>query len=158
MVGFKYGALLEVAREQHTPETCWAAAMAMASGLLGKDASNNEMAWYQKGRRSGLVKAGTTRILPEALRDLIRGLPGFTVELYSMLGLARALDAALKNDQIVLLMSEEHVILLGQIQMHKQSGEMTYHVIDPADGQVVAWTQAKLNEFKPTEAAVIGKT
>lgn len=154
-VGFKFGDLEKAAREQHTPETCWAAALAISSVLLGKMAWNNEIKWYNTASRSGLVMKNSTRILKENLETLIKGIPGFRVKAYTIPQLAGVIGDSLKNDRVILLMAEEHVVILGQLQLEKGNNSLTYHVIDSADGRVQIWSQAKFNLFKPVYAAVM---
>lgn len=156
--GFKYGDLTRAARLQHTPESCWAAAMSAASALLGNERWDNQTTWYQTARRADLIRSGTTRILPEKLKELIDGISGFTMKLYSAYGVTTVLGEALKDDSVVLLMSDEHVVILGLMQIEKITQSNKFHVLDPANGKVTEWTNAHLQAFNPTAGAILTKT
>ena len=154
-IGFKFGDLSRAARRQHTPESCWAAAMATASVLLNKHQWDNQLVWYQTARRAGLIQQGTTRIQPHDLRTLINGISGFRIILYNLPGLMTVIDKALENDAVALLMSANHVVVLGAMKMDKAFGTMEYQVVDPGNAQAATWSQADLNNFNPIDGAVI---
>jgi hypothetical protein len=154
-VGFKFGDLMRVSRKQHTPETCWAAGLAMSAALLGKADWNNEIKWFNTAKAAGLVMENSTRILPDNLYALVQGISGFSISFYSMGGLAGVIGSTLKNNQVILLMAEQHVVIIGQLQLEKSSGAMQFHVIDSAVGSAETWSQAQFNAFAPVAAFVI---
>lgn len=155
-VGFKFGDLGRAARKQHTPETCWAAALATGAALLGNDEWSNELKWYQTARRAGLLREGTTRILENELKELVNGVGGFSLTLYTAMGVAAVVGSTLRENKVILLMSDQHVVILGQLQLDKATGDIShYFVIDSASGEVEDWSQEQFNEFQPAYAAVM---
>jgi hypothetical protein len=141
--------LINAAREQLIPDTCWACSLAIASAILDVKVENNEIRWFQRAKKRGLTEVNG-RISVQNFLKLSndwnqRHSSLFKICLYNNLEIAPKLASLLANGNVVLLFSAEHVIVLGALI--QQGDTAILRIIDPASKGVQSWTIDDFNKF-----------
>ncbi len=158
--GFSEEELRDAHREQHIPDTCWAACLAMGSGLLGVRDENNEFRWFNRAKANSQVQPNG-RILEADFLTLAThwNQTGghFKIKIYKKEDIAAQFSELLGTKKVVMLWSEQHAVILGAIEfIEGQREKARFRILDPARGGVETWDLMKVVGFTAEYVVVMG--
>jgi hypothetical protein len=133
--GFAEGDVATAARVQLTPDTCWAAAIAIAAKLLAKTNYANEITVFGLGKNMGLTLPSGRLKGAECFKLLSSSMTGITMAAYEADSALAKIPGWLGEKKVILLCSAQHVIVLAGMKVGANPNDPAayeFDMIDPA--------------------------